>query len=165
MRHHFSRFAPALSRYSHRHGSPTPEQLASARHHFIGTLALDDYYSAARCESDVMELLPKVWNDDNIAIMCGGSMMYIDAVTRGIDQLPTISDDIRRHVMQLYESQGIEGVRATLRNLDPEYLLRTADPANHRRLVHAVEICLEAGVPTHHFAPAKSSNDRSTPSR
>lgn len=126
--------------------APTPEQLASARHHFIGTLALDDYYSAARYESDVMELLPKVWNDDNIAIMCGGSMMYIDAVTRGIDQLPTISDDIRRHVMQLYESQGIEGVRATLRNLDPEYL-RTADPANHRRLVHAVEICLEAGVP------------------
>lgn len=126
--------------------APTAEQLAAVRHHFVGTLALDDYYSAARYEEDVMRLLPRMWEKGNDVIMCGGSMMYVDAVTLGIDELPTVSDSTRSYVMGLYEQGGIEGIRRTLRNLDPEYLA-IADPSNHRRLIHAIEICLEAGKP------------------
>lgn len=126
--------------------APSPQQLATVTHHFVGTLSLDEYYSAARYEEDVMALLPSMWEKSPYAVMCGGSMMYVDAVTRGIDDLPTVSDSVRRHVMDLYESDGIEGIRATLRNLDPDYLA-IADPANHRRLIHAIEISLEAGQP------------------
>lgn len=126
--------------------APSPQQLATVTHHFVGTLSLDEYYSAARYEEDVMALLPSMWGKSPYAVMCGGSMMYVDAVTRGIDDLPTVSDSVRRHVMDLYEREGIEGIRATLRNLDPDYLA-IADPANHRRLIHAIEISLEAGQP------------------
>ena len=126
--------------------APTQEQLDAVRHHFVGTLGLDEYYSAARYEEDVMKLLPQLWAKNDKAIMCGGSMMYIDAVTRGIDELPTVSDTVRAHVMQLYQDEGIEGIRLMLRNLDPDYLAE-ADPSNHRRLIHAIEICLEAGAP------------------
>lgn len=126
--------------------APSPQQLATVTHHFVGTLSLDEYYSAARYEEDVMALLPSMWEKSPYTVMCGGSMMYVDAVTRGIDDLPTVSDSVRRHVMDLYEREGIEGIRATLRNLDPDYLT-IADPANHRRLIHAIEISLEAGQP------------------
>lgn len=126
--------------------APTPEQLAAVTHHFVATLALDQYYSAARYEEDVMKLLPQLWEKSPYAVMCGGSMMYVDAVTRGIDDLPTVSDEVRRNVMSLYEREGISGIRARLRNLDPDYLA-IADPANHRRLIHAIEISIEAGKP------------------
>lgn len=126
--------------------APTPQQLSAAKHHFIGTLSLDEYYSAARYEEDALALLDSLWLHNDKAIMCGGSMMYIDAVTRGIDELPTVSDQVRDHVMKLYQDEGIEGIRQMLRNLDPEYLA-SADPSNHRRLIHAIEICLESGVP------------------
>lgn len=126
--------------------APTPEQLAAVTHHFVATLALDQYYSAARYEEDVMKLLPRLWEKSPYAVMCGGSMMYVDAVTRGIDDLPTVSDEVRRDVMSLYEREGISGIRARLRNLDPDYLA-IADPANHRRLIHAIEISIEAGKP------------------
>lgn len=126
--------------------APTPQQLSAAKHHFIGTLSLDEYYSAARYEEDALALLDSLWQHNDKAIMCGGSMMYIDAVTRGIDELPTVSDQVRDHVMKLYQDEGIEGIRLMLHNLDPEYLA-SADPSNHRRLIHAIEICLESGVP------------------
>jgi tRNA dimethylallyltransferase len=126
--------------------APDAEQLKTVTHHFIGTLALDDYYSAARYEEDVLALLPKLWEKSPVAIMCGGSMMYVDAVTNGIDELPTVSEQVRNDVMEFYKQEGVEGLRARLRILDPEYLA-TADPANYRRLIHAVEICIEAGVP------------------
>lgn len=126
--------------------APSAAELAAVHHHFVGTLALDEYYSAARYEEDVMALLPAMWEKSPYAVMCGGSMMYVDAVTRGIDDLPTVSDSVRRHVMELYQREGIEGIRATLRNIDPGYLA-IADLANHRRLIHAIEISLEAGQP------------------
>ena len=110
------------------------------------TLELTEPYSAARYERDALACLEDIFSRRSEAVVCGGSMMYVDAVTRGIDDLPTVSDGVRRHVMELYEREGIEGVRATLRNLDPEYLA-IADPANHRRLIHAIEISLEAGQP------------------
>ncbi|MBD5350500.1 MAG: tRNA (adenosine(37)-N6)-dimethylallyltransferase MiaA [Bacteroides sp.] len=126
--------------------APSAEQLARVRHHFVASLPLDAYYSAAQFESDVMALLPKLWQQGEYAIMCGGSMMYIDAVTRGIDELPTVSETVRREAYGLLEREGIEAVRERLRELDPDYL-EHADPANHKRLVHALEVSMEAGVP------------------
>lgn len=126
--------------------APTPEQLAAVPHHFVGILDLDAYYSAAVYEEQVMKLLPQLWEKGDYVVMCGGSMMYIDAITRGIDELPTISDAVRTHAMEIYTSGGLAALREELQRLDPVYLA-TADLNNHRRLVHAIEICLQAGVP------------------
>lgn len=126
---------------------PSAEELAAVRHHFIGTLSLGDYYSAARYEEDVMRLLPEIFARCNgTAVMCGGSMMYVDAVCRGIDLLPTVSPEIRQYAFALWQEGGNEAVIDRLRRLDPAYL-ETVDLKNHRRLVHALEICLESGRP------------------
>ena len=124
--------------------APTAEQLAMAPHHFIATLDLDQQYSAAQYESDVMTLLPSLWEKNPVQIMCGGSMMYVDAVTNGIDQLPTITAEVRQRVLDIYEAEGLYGIRQILQLLDPVTYERT-DPANPRRNIHAVEICLQAG--------------------
>ena len=125
---------------------PDKTQLARVKHYFIQTLGLDEYYSAAMYEEQALKVLDSIWKNHDYAVMCGGSMMYIDAVTNGIDPLPTIRPDIRERALAIYESGGIEAIRATLSNLDPEYLA-SCDINNHRRLVHAVEISLQAGVP------------------
>ncbi|MCM1162974.1 MAG: tRNA (adenosine(37)-N6)-dimethylallyltransferase MiaA [Muribaculaceae bacterium] len=126
--------------------APTPEQLARVKHHFVGILDLDQYYSAALYEEQALETLRQLWLHHDYAVMCGGSMMYIDAVTKGIDPLPTISDSVRQHVLSIYENQGLEAIKEMLEQLDPA-TLQTCDLCNHRRLIHAVEISLEAGVP------------------
>lgn len=126
--------------------APSAGELAVVRHHFVGTLDITDYYSAARYESDVMELLPRLFAEGDFAVMCGGSMMYVDAVCHGIDALPTISEKVRADALALWHEKGTQGVIDRLKELDPEYL-RTADLCNHRRLVHALEICLESGAP------------------
>ncbi len=126
--------------------APSIDQLAAVPHHFIGMLALDDYYSAAQYETDVLELLPNLWHENQYVIMCGGSMMYIDAVTRGIDDLPTITPEIRRQAMALYEQGGLPMLQETLQRIDPDYYSQV-DLNNHKRLVHAIEITMQAGVP------------------
>lgn len=126
--------------------APTPAELATVPHHFIGNLAVGDYYSAACFEEEVMELLPRLFVKSDYAVMCGGSMLYVDAVTRGIDALPTISESVRKEAYAILENEGTEGVCRRLEVLDPEYL-RTADMANHKRLVHALEICMQSGKP------------------
>ena len=127
--------------------APTQAEREAVRHHMVECFPLDHYYSAACYENVVVDvLLPELMARDGCAVLCGGSMMYVDAVVRGIDPLPTISDEVRGYVAELYRTQGIEALRQALRAADPEYLA-TADPANHRRLMHALEITLEAGVP------------------
>lgn len=127
--------------------APTPEELARVRHHFIAELDLDAYYSAALYEEQALDRLQRLWTEGpDVAVMCGGSMMYVDAVTRGIDSLPTISERVRSEVLDLYREHGLEGVSAELRRLDPECHARV-DLKNHRRVIHAVEICREAGRP------------------
>lgn len=126
--------------------APDTSQLQSAPHHFIGTLDLTDYYSAANYESDALHLLGRLFETDEYAIMCGGSMMYIDAVTRGIDDLPTISNPIRSHALAIFADGGIEAVRQRLQELDPDYY-EIVDRNNHKRMIHAIEITLQAGVP------------------
>ncbi|MBR1963736.1 MAG: tRNA (adenosine(37)-N6)-dimethylallyltransferase MiaA [Muribaculaceae bacterium] len=126
--------------------APTIEELQEAPHHFVGTLGLEDYYSAAQYESDALNLLGQLWQENRYALMCGGSMMYVDAVCRGIDELPTISAAIREKAMAIYEEGGLSLLQKTLQRLDPEYY-GIVDKNNHKRLVHAIEIIMEAGVP------------------
>lgn len=126
--------------------APTARELAAARHHFVGTLELDAYYSAAQYEADCLRLLGELFRENRYAVMCGGSMMYVDAVVRGIDELPTISPRVRADVLAMLEREGLENLLERLRRLDPTYAAEV-DPQNTRRVVHALEICLEAGAP------------------
>lgn len=126
--------------------APTAEQMAEMKHHFVGTLSLEEYYSAAQFEDDVMQLLPQLFARSPYVVMCGGSMMYVDAVCKGIDNIPTISDEIRREVVERFERDGAEAMREELRRLDPVYY-NQVDLKNHKRVIHAVEICLQAGRP------------------
>lgn len=126
--------------------APTAEQMAEVKHHFVGTLSLEEYYSAAQFEDDVMQLLPQLFARSPYVVMCGGSMMYVDAVCKGIDNIPTISDEIRHEVVERFERDGAEAMREELRRLDPIYY-NQVDLKNHKRVIHAVEICLQAGRP------------------
>lgn len=126
--------------------APTAEELAMVPHHFVGTLPLDSYFSAAQYEEEAIALLNNLFSHNEYAILCGGSMMYVDAVTRGIDEIPTISDEIRQSTVRFFEENGIEAIRQQLQQLDPDYY-RQVDLNNPKRLIHAVEICREAGVP------------------
>ncbi len=126
---------------------PSEEQLARVRHHFVEFLDLDGYYSAGRYEQDALECLDGIWKKSDYAVMCGGSMMYIDAVTRGIDNLPVISQEIREKALAIYTGGGLEALHDTLRVIDPAYLESATDLSNHKRLIHAIEICMQAGRP------------------
>lgn len=127
---------------------PSTDQLAAVPHHFVGTLALDQYYSAAQFEEDVMQTLPGIFSRcGSRAVMAGGSMMYIDAVCRGIDALPTVSEPNRRAAYAILDTEGLDGVIARLQQLDPEFLRTTPDLKNHKRLVHALEVTMQAGRP------------------
>lgn len=127
--------------------APTADDLALVPHYLVGCLALDEYYSAARFEEDVLQLLSRLWEKSPYVIMCGGSMMYIDAVCNGIDRLPTVSDRNRRAALEVYTTRGLDGLIEELQRVDPAYLASAPDLMNHKRLVHALEISLEAGVP------------------
>ena len=126
--------------------APTPEELAAVPHHFVAFKDLDENYSAAQFESDVMTLLPTLWQQGDYAVMCGGSMLYVDAVCRGIDQLPDISPEVRSAVKEKLANEGLESLMKELEQLDPQYAA-TIDPKNTSRVCHGVEICRQAGVP------------------
>lgn len=133
---------------------PTPKELAAVHHHFIETLDVTDYYSAARYEEDVMRLLPELARKGDTAVMCGGSMMYVDAVVNGIDQMPTISDEVRMRVKEMERQHGAEGLLAYLQIADPTSFERI-DRANMRRVMHAIEITMQAGKPYSQFCKAE----------
>ncbi len=127
--------------------APTAEELAAVPHHLVATLELDDYYSAARFEEDALALIADMERRGlEQVVVCGGSMMYINALLNGLDELPTISDSVRAETLQFFEQHGIEGLRNELQRLDPDYLA-AADPNNHRRLIHALEIIRQSGRP------------------
>ncbi|MDE6512872.1 MAG: tRNA (adenosine(37)-N6)-dimethylallyltransferase MiaA [Muribaculaceae bacterium] len=127
--------------------APTARELAAVRHHLVGVLELDDYYSAARFEEDALGLIADMERRGlDRVVVCGGSMMYINALLNGLDELPTISDRVRAETLEFYQQQGIDALRAELQRLDPDYLA-AADPNNHRRLIHALEIIRESGAP------------------
>lgn len=123
---------------------PTDEQIQAVRHYFVGTLGLDDYYSASLFEQQVLQLLDQLFQTSDYALLTGGSMMYIDAVCDGIDDIPTIDEETRRLMKQRLADEGLEALSEELRRLDPEYY-EIVDRQNPRRVVHALEICTMTG--------------------
>lgn len=126
--------------------APTPEQRKRVRHYFVDLLELDEYYNASMYEQDVMKLLYSMFKDkDNaIALLTGGSMMYIDAVCNGIDDIPTISDEVRLLYKQRLEKEGLTTLLQELKVKDPQYY-DFVDKNNPRRVVHGLEICHQTG--------------------
>ena len=124
--------------------APTPTQLARVPHHFIGTLKLTDYYSAAQYETEVMSKLEELFQQNDVVVLTGGSMMYVDAICKGIDDIPTIDKETRELMMKRYEEEGLERLCAELKILDPEYY-QIVDLKNPKRVIHALEICYMTG--------------------
>ena len=124
--------------------APTKEEQERVRHHFIGTHHLTDYYSAAQYEIDVLKLTEELFPTHPTLLLTGGSMMYIDAVCKGIDDIPTVDDITRRTLLDRYEQEGLEPLVDELRLLDPEYY-RVVDLKNPKRVIHALEICYMTG--------------------
>lgn len=129
--------------------SPTDEQLSEVKHYLVGKLELTDYYSASMFENDVLEILKQQFSDsssqdNSVALLTGGSMMYIDAVCNGIDDIPTIDDEVRENLKKRLESEGLERLCEELRLLDPEYY-DIVDKKNTRRVIHGLEICYQTG--------------------
>lgn len=123
---------------------PTKEELSQCRHYFVGHLTPEEYYSAAKYEEDVMELLEREFPHHPTMLMSGGSMMYIDAVCNGIDDIPTVDEETRSMILEKYEREGLEKLADELRILDPEYY-HEADIKNPKRVMHALEICYMTG--------------------
>lgn len=123
---------------------PTKEEQARCKHYFVGHLQPGDYYSAAKYEEDVIKLLETEFKSHPVMLMSGGSMMYIDAVCKGIDDIPTVDDETRAMVLEKYEKEGLEQLASELRLLDPEYY-NEADIKNPKRVMHALEICYMTG--------------------
>ena len=124
--------------------APTAAQLARVPHYFIGTLGLEDYYSAAQYEQDALAVLAQEFQTHDTLVMTGGSMMYIDAVCEGIDDIPTVDDETRNLLKQRYAAEGLEPLQKELRLLDPEYYA-ACDIRNTKRVIHALEICYMTG--------------------
>ena len=124
--------------------APTPDQLSRVQHHLVGTLKLTDYYSAACYEEEVLSILSELFKTKDTVILTGGSMMYVDAVCKGIDDIPTVDEETRAMMLEKYEEQGLESLCAELKLMDPEYY-RLVDLKNHKRVIHALEICYMTG--------------------
>lgn len=125
---------------------PSDDQLAKIKHHFIRFISVRDYYSSSLFERDVLKLLPLLFRNNSVVLMTGGSGLYIDAVCRGIDDIPDVDQEIRKKYSQKYREEGIEGLRITLKMLDPEYYEKV-DLRNHKRIIRALEVCETTGLP------------------
>lgn len=122
--------------------APTAEQQLRVQHYFVGNHHLEDYYSASLYEQDVLNIINR--QHTPISLLSGGSMMYIDAVCNGIDDIPTILPEIREEMMRRLETEGLEQMCNLLRELDPEHW-NIVDRNNPRRVIHALEICIQTG--------------------
>ncbi len=123
---------------------PTDAEMQGIKHYFVGTLSLHDYYSASIFEQQVLELLDRLFLTSDYALISGGSMMYIDAVCDGIDDIPTIDDITREKMKKRLDEEGLERLCEELQRLDPDYY-EIVDRKNPKRVVHALEICTMTG--------------------
>lgn len=130
--------------------APTAAQLAQVPHYLVGTLSLTDYYSASRFETEVLSLLEQLFPTHPVMLMTGGSMMYIDAVCQGIDEMPTVRPTIRDAVYRQFEEEGLAPLLEELRRADPVHY-EAVDRCNYKRVLHAVEICRQTGRPYSSF--------------
>ena len=134
---------------------PSTEELAAVPHHFIGNLSIHDYYNVSMFEQECLQLLDKLFIKHDVVIMTGGSGLYIDAVCKGIDDFPTVDPDIRKSVTACFEADGIEYLRRQLSMLDPEHYAKV-DLRNHKRIMKAIEVCLQTGKPYSSFLTAQT---------
>lgn len=123
---------------------PDSKDLEAVQHHFIHSHSIHDYFSSWEFEQQAVELAEKLFETTNEILMVGGSMMYIDAVCKGIDSIPTISDEIRQSVFAKYQEEGLEVMQEQLKQLDPEFYDKV-DLNNAKRVIHAIEICIMSG--------------------
>ena len=126
--------------------APTDEQLRRITHYFVGMLDPENYYSASQFEEDAIPLIEALLETHSFVVMSGGSMLYIDAVCRGIDVLPTIDKMLRKEIHDLYQREGFDAIRSRLKMLDPVFY-NQVDLKNPKRVIHALEVCLMAGKP------------------
>ncbi len=126
--------------------APTIEECAGINYHLIATRSISDYYNAYEFEQEALTLTNKLFEKHKTLFMVGGSMMYIDAFCDGIDELPTIDPELRKDILQQYENKGLSYLRKQLKNLDPIYYDQV-DLKNHKRIIHALEICIMTGKP------------------
>ena len=129
---------------------PDDNQLNSVRHHFVRSISVEEYYSSSLFERDVLKLLPSLFSVNNIAILSGGSGMYIDAVCDGTDDIPDVDQAAREKYIALYKNEGIDGLRIALHLLDPDHYAKV-DLRNYKRIIRALEICETAGRPYSSF--------------
>ncbi len=141
--------------------APTAEQLARIKHYFVGTLSLTDYYNASQFEEEVLLCLENLFQSTSNVVMTGGSMMYIDAVCNGIDELPTVSQEIRTNLMERFEVEGLDPIREDLKRLDPQHY-NEVDLNNYKRVIHALEICLMTGRP---YSELRTNTKKTRPFR
>lgn len=125
---------------------PSAEQLVAVPHHFIQTKSVQDYYNSWQFEVEALEQIRSLFESRDVVVMTGGSMLYIDAVCKGIDDIPTIAPELRAELMEVYEREGLERIREMLKELDPVFYDQV-DLNNGKRVLHAVEVCRMAGVP------------------
>lgn len=125
---------------------PTEAELAEVKHHFISNLSIHDYYNVSKYENEALILLEKLFKKHNVVFMVGGSGLYIDAVTRGIDDQPDAKPETRKYLKEILQNQGIEKLQEMLATADPEYY-SAVDKANPARLLRALEVCIDTGKP------------------
>ncbi|MEI6694873.1 MAG: tRNA (adenosine(37)-N6)-dimethylallyltransferase MiaA [Bacteroidota bacterium] len=130
--------------------SPSLEELSLATHHFIGNLSIHDTYNVSKYETEALQCIDEIFKTKEMAVLVGGSGLYIDAVCKGIDELPDPEEELRENIKHLYATEGITALRSQLRLLDPVYC-NEVDLANPKRLMRAIEVCLTTGKPYSSF--------------
>ncbi len=129
---------------------PSKNELSSVKHHFIHSHSIFENYNASRYETEAIQLLETLFEQKNIVVLVGGSMLYIDAICKGIDIMPDVDPEIRNSLKKQFEKEGLESLRLQLKKQDPNYY-KTVDLKNPARIIHALEICLMTGKPYSSF--------------
>jgi len=135
--------------------APTPLELSMAKHFFVGTRSIHEEYSAGNFEQDVLKLLDEHFQNGKVALLTGGSMMYLDAVCHGMDDIPAVLPDVRSFWTKQYAEHGLVFIQEQLLKADRAYY-KEVDLMNHKRILHALEVCSSSGKPFSHFRTGKS---------
>lgn len=129
---------------------PTPEELAMVRHHLIATWSVMEEYNVARYEKEAMQIINSLFKNHDSLVLCGGSGMYINAIINGIDEMPDCNTEIRKELQKTFEDKGLSYLQDLLKEKDPEYFAEV-DIQNHRRVMRALEVCIQTGKPFSSF--------------
>lgn len=139
--------------------APTAEERALVTHHCVGNLSVSNYYNVYKYETDVLQLLETLFAKFDVVVLSGGSGMYIDALCKGIDEIPDIDTKIREQIVQQFENEGIKSLRVQLQKLDPDYYA-IVDLKNPKRLIRALEVCVQTGKP---YSLLRTNNEKKRP--